>query len=109
MLAREIGLSNWDKPAAACLSSRIVRGIPITQEKLSRVELAEEALIHEGFRQFRVRDQEEVARIELADAEVDRMLDPERRARLAGRLKELGFRFVTLDLEGYRRGGGNLR
>jgi uncharacterized protein len=106
VLARQIGLSNWDKPAAACLSSRIVRGLPITREKLSRVELAEEALIQEGFRQFRVRDQEEWARIEVADAEVGRVLDPECRARLTRRLKGLGFRFVTLDLEGYRRGGG---
>jgi len=109
LLARAIGLSNWDKPAAACLSSRIMRGIPIDRVTLSRVELAEEALLAEGFRLFRVRDHAEWARIELAEAEVGRMLEPDRRARLARRLKEAGFKFVTLDLEGYRRGGGNSR
>jgi uncharacterized protein len=107
LLARELGLANWDKPAAACLSSRIARGIAITKENLSRVELAEEALREEGFRQFRVRDQQDLARIELSDMEVERMLQPDRRARIARRLTELGFRFVTLDLQGYRRGGGN--
>jgi uncharacterized protein len=106
-VARELQLSNWDKPAAACLSSRIMRGVMITKEKLSRVERAEEALAEEGFRAFRVRDQEDLARIELNDGELVRMLDPLRRTRIAHRLKDLGYRFVTLDLEGYRRGGGN--
>jgi len=107
LLARHLGLSNWDKPAAACLSSRIPRGIAITRDKLSRVEQAEAVLTQEGFRQFRVRDQQDVARLELAGDEIGRILDSEVRTRLARRLKELGFRFVTLDLEGYRRGGGN--
>ena len=102
-LAKEWGLSNWDKPAAACLSSRIPRGIAITREKLSRVERAEAFLFHQGYRQFRVRDHGEIARIELDAEGMARMLDPALRARLAGRLKELGFQFVTVDIEGYRR------
>jgi uncharacterized protein len=71
------------------------------------VELAEEVLLQEGFRQFRVRDQQETARIELSELDIDGMLQPARRARITQRLKELGFRFVTLDLQGYRQGGGN--
>lgn len=106
-LAKELGLSNWDKPAAACLSSRIPRGIAITREKLTRVEQAEATLFQEGFKQFRVRDQGEIARIELEGAELPGMLEGARRERISAKLKELGFRFVTLDLEGYRRGSGN--
>ena len=104
-LAKDLGLSNWDKPAAACLSSRIPRGITITREKLSRVEQAEEVLIAEGFRHCRVRDHGEIARIEVGQKELARMLDGERGTRVSRRMKELGFRFVTIDLEGYRPGG----
>ena len=107
MLAKELGLSNWDKPAAACLSSRIPRGVAITREKLTRVEQAEATLLREGFRQFRVRDHGEIARIELEGPELPGMLDGARRERISAKLKELGFRFVTVDLEGYRQGGGN--
>lgn len=104
-LAKNLGLSNWDKPAAACLSSRIPRGITITREKLSRVEQAEEVLFEEGFRHCRVRDHGEIARIEIAQAELPRMIDGERGTRISRRVKELGFRFVAIDLEGYRPGG----
>lgn len=104
-LARDLGLSNWDKPAAACLSSRIPRGITITREKLSRVEQAEEVLFAEGFRHCRVRDHGEIARIEVGQNELARMLDGERGTRISRRMKALGFRFVTIDLEGYRPGG----
>lgn len=104
-LARDLGLSNWDKPAAACLSSRIPRGIMITREKLSRVEQAEEVLFAEGFRHCRVRDHGEIARIEVGQNELARMLDGERGTRISRRMKALGFRFVTIDLEGYRPGG----
>jgi uncharacterized protein len=108
ILARELDLSNWDKPAAACLSSRIPHGVAITREKLSRVEEAEAALLREGFRQFRVREQGDGARIELDRAELPAMLhDGARQARVAAQLKELGFRFVTVDPEGYRPGGAN--
>ena len=104
-LARDLGLSNWDKPAAACLSSRIPRGITITREKLSRVEQAEDVLLAEGFRHCRVRDHGEIARIEVGQNELARMLDGERGTRISRRMKALGFRFVTIDLEGYRPGG----
>jgi pyridinium-3,5-biscarboxylic acid mononucleotide sulfurtransferase len=104
-LAKNFGLSNWDKPAAACLSSRIPRGITITREKLSRVELAEEVLFAEGFRHCRVRDHGEIARIEVSQDELIRILEGERGTRISRRVKELGFRFVTIDLEGYRPGG----
>lgn len=104
-LARDFGLSNWDKPAAACLSSRIPRGIMITREKLSRVEQAEDVLFAEGFRHCRVRDHGEIARIEIAQDELPRMLEGGRGTMISRRVKELGFRFVTIDLEGYRPGG----
>lgn len=106
-LAKELGLSNWGKPAAACLSSRIPRGTAITREKLTRVEQAEATLLREGFKQCRVRDHGEIARIELEGPELSGMLDAARRERISVKLKELGFRFVTVDLEGYRRGSGN--
>jgi pyridinium-3,5-biscarboxylic acid mononucleotide sulfurtransferase len=108
MLAKDLGLSNWDKPAAACLSSRIPRGMPITIEKLSRVETAEALLQREGFRHFRVRDHGEIARIEVAQDDIPSLMDAERRARISAGLKELGFRFITVDLEGYRPGGVSL-
>ena len=107
-LARDLGLSNWDKPAAACLSSRIPRGMPITIEKLNRVEGAEALLYREGLRHVRVRDHGEIARIEVAPEEVSSILDGERRARISAGFKALGFRFVTVDLEGYRPGGVSL-
>lgn len=108
-LAKTLGLSNWDKPAAACLSSRIPRGIMITHEKLRRVEKAEAFLLDEGFRQVRVRDHEGLARIELDSEDLSAFLDPDRRQRVTQALKNAGFRRVTLDLEGYRQGGGNAR
>ncbi len=108
MLAKDLGLSNWDKPAAACLSSRIPRGTPITIDKLTRVETAEALLQREGFRHFRVRDHGEIARIEVAPAEIRALTDDERRSRISAKLKELGFRFITVDLEGYRPGGVGL-
>ena len=104
-LARDLGLSNWDKPAAACLSSRIPRGITITREKLSRVEEAEAVLHGEGLRQYRVRDHGELARIEVAPDDLLVLTEPARRARVSQSLKTLGFLFVTVDLEGYRPGG----
>lgn len=105
ILAKELGLSNWNKPAAACLSSRIPRGIVITDEQLRRVESAEAVLHREGFRHFRVRSHGEIARIELAPDELPRLMESDRRAEIGARLKTLGFKFVTVDLEGYRPGG----
>jgi len=106
-LARELKLSNWDKPAAACLSSRIQRGTPITVEKLSRVERAEAFLIEQGFRQVRVRDSEGAARVEVESTEVPRLMEPALGARITDYLRQLGFASVTLDPSGYRQGGGN--
>ena len=106
-LAKALGLSNWEKPAAACLSSRIPRGIPITRGGLSRIEQAEALLFREGLKQVRVRDHEGVARIETTDAESALFHDAERRYRIVKQFKQLGFRFVTLDLEGYRPGSTN--
>jgi uncharacterized protein len=107
-LAHALGLSNWDKPAAACLSSRIPRGIPITIENLRRVEQAEEILQAEGFRHVRVREHGEVARIEVAAEEFSRLNQPDLRAHISARLRKAGFRFVCVDLEGYRPGGTSL-
>ncbi len=106
--ARELRLSNWDKPAAACLSSRVPRGITITRSTLSRVEQAEAALMHEGLRHCRVRDYGDLARIELAVEDLPKLLEDGRRERLVGSLKRAGYRFVTVDLEGYRQGGVSL-
>lgn len=106
-LARELGLSNWDKPAAACLSSRIQRGTAITITKLARVEQAEAFLMQQGFRQVRVRDAEGAARVEVESSEVPRLLEPAMSAAVTERLRDLGFSSVTLDPDGYRRGGGN--
>jgi uncharacterized protein len=103
-LAKEFGLSNWDKPAAACLSSRIPHGTAITREKLSRVEQAEATLFREGFRQFRVRDHGDIARLELDNDGLAVLQDNVRRNDITQKLKEVGFRFVTVDLEGYQRG-----
>jgi len=107
-LAKNLGLSNWDKPAAACLSSRIPRGLTITEQNLRRVERAELILLQEGFRQVRVRDHDGLARIEVDESELSKFLDPERRKRIFQELQEVGFRLITLDLAGYRAGGGNI-
>lgn len=106
-LARAKGLSNWDKPAMACLASRIPYGTPLTRECLARIDRAEEMLLQHGFRQFRVRDHGVVARIEVAPAEIGRMLDADRRAEITQALQALGYRYVALDLEGYRTGALN--
>ena len=106
--AQALGLSAWDKPAAACLSSRVPRGVPITVEKLRRVEQAEAILQAEGFRQVRVRDHGDIARIEVSPEEFARLSHPALRASISARLRETGFRFICVDLDGYRRGGSGL-
>lgn len=107
-LAQALGLSNWDKPAAACLSSRIPRGTPITIDSLRRVEQAEDILQAEGFRHVRVREHGDVARIEVGAEEFSRLNQPDVRAHISARLRQAGFRFVCVDLEGYRPGGISL-
>lgn len=106
-LAKALGLANWNKPAAACLSSRITRGIPITKALLSRVEQAEAFLVAEGLTQVRVRLNGEAARIEVGLSEIVMLTEEARRSRLVARFKDLGFQAITIDLEGYRAGGGN--
>lgn len=106
-LARQAGLRVWDKPASACLSSRIEYGRPVTREALAAVERGEDALRQLGFRQFRVRHHGEIARIEIARDEMARALTPEMAAEFAKTFKALGFKFVTLDLEGFRSGSMN--
>lgn len=107
-LARAWGLPVWDKPASPCLSSRLAPGVAVTPERTGRVEQAEEYLRRLGLREFRVRLHEgELARIEVTPDEIARLADPVTRDALLCRFKELGFRFVTLDLEGFRSGSMN--
>ncbi|PYX10323.1 MAG: ATP-dependent sacrificial sulfur transferase LarE [Acidobacteria bacterium] len=106
-LARAAGLRIWDKPAAACLSSRIEYGRPVTREALSVVEQGEGALRALGFRQFRVRHHGEIVRIEIAREELPQALDSGMAAKFTAIFKALGFKFVTLDLEGFRSGSMN--
>jgi uncharacterized protein len=106
-LAEEAGLRVWDKPASACLSSRIEYGRPVTREALSVVEQGEDALRVLGFRQFRVRHHGDIVRIEVAKEELGRALDPVMAAEFTRLFKGLGFKFVTLDLEGFRSGSMN--
>src|SRR5438552_799387 len=106
-LARQAGLRIWNKPASACLSSRIEYGRPVTREALSAVERGEDALRQLGFRQFRVRHHGEIVRIEIARDELPRALDPGMAATFTATFKALGFKFVTLDLEGFRSGSMN--
>jgi len=106
-LARNAGLRIWDKPASACLSSRIEYGRPVTREALDVVEKGEDAVRALGFRQFRVRHHGEIVRIEIAREELARALDPAMAAEFTRIFKALGFKFVTLDLEGFRSGSMN--
>ncbi len=106
-LARAAGLRVWDKPASACLSSRIEYGRPVTREALLQVEQGEDALRALGFRQFRVRHHGEIARIEVSREELPRALSPEMAAQFTRTFKALGFTYVTLDLEGFRSGSMN--
>ncbi len=106
-LAKGLGLANWDKPAAACLSSRITRGLPITKTYLSRVEQAEAFLVDQGVTQVRVRLHGDMARIEIDPVQMSVLTEDGLRSRLVAEFKKLGFQMVTLDLEGYRAGGGN--
>jgi uncharacterized protein len=107
-LARQAGLRIWDKPASACLSSRIEYGRPVTREALALIEQGEDALRALGFRQFRVRHHGEIVRIEIAREELERALNPAMAAQFTAIFKALGFKFVTMDLEGFRSGSMNV-
>jgi len=107
-LSKHLGLPTWDKPAFACLSSRFPYGMSITKENLTKIDNAETFLRDEGFRFFRVRFHDErTARIEVGAQEIRRLLDESLREKLVAHLKELGFTYVTLDLQGYRSGSMN--
>lgn len=106
-LSRLAGLPTWDRPASACLSSRIPYGTPVTIETVKTVERGEEEVRALGFRQFRVRYHGELVRIEVARDEMERALNSEMAGRFTALFKALGFKYVTLDLEGYRQGAMN--
>ena len=107
-LARRADLPVWDRPASACLSSRIAYGIEVTPERLAIVEKGEGALRTLGFRQFRVRFHEKLVRLEIAPEELPRALTPEMARKFVEIFKPLGFTYITLDLEGYRTGSLNI-
>jgi len=106
-LSRRAGLSGWEKPASPCLASRIAHGVPVTIERLSKVETAEDVIREMGFREFRVRVHGELARIEISSGELNRALDREFADKVAERFSAIGFKYVTLDLRGFRSGSMN--
>lgn len=105
--SRKHNLPSWDKPASPCLSSRIAYGVPVTIERLSRIERGEAVLRKMGLREFRVRLHEELVRIEVAREELEKVLTLKITEHLANEFKKLGFRYVTLDLQGFRSGAMN--
>ena len=106
-LARRAGLPVWNRPASACLASRLPYGTEVTEERLGLVERGEAALRSLGFRQFRVRLHDKLGRVEIASEELSRALTPEMALAISTALKAAGFTYVTLDLEGYRQGSLN--
>jgi uncharacterized protein len=105
--SRLLGLPTWDKPASPCLASRIATGVPVTIERLTKVERGEEFLRRQGFREFRVRVHDDLVRLEIAPEEMGDALTEEMAERLSRAFKDLGFRFVALDLTGFRSGSMN--
>jgi uncharacterized protein len=106
-LSKKVNLPTWNKPASPCLSSRIAYGTTVTIERLTKIDRGEEILRELGFREFRVRHHDALVRLEIAPEEMDRALNREVVAQLATRFRELGFKYVTLDLQGYRSGSMN--
>lgn len=106
-LSRRVGLPTWDKPASPCLSSRIAYGTTVTIERLDRIDRGEEILRELGFKEFRVRNHDTLVRLEISPAELDRVLKRDLVDLLANRFRELGFKYVTLDLMGFRSGSMN--
>lgn len=106
-LSRQAGLPTWDRPAAACLASRIPYGTPVTIQNIRQVELGEEEMRALGFRQFRVRYHEKLVRLEIARDEMERAFSLEMAGKLTAIFRKLGFQYVALDLEGYRQGSLN--
>ncbi len=106
-ISRDLGLPTWDKPSFACLSSRFQYGEGITAEKLRQIDAAEAFVKSLGFRQFRVRHHDRLARIELPPEEIPRLWEEGRREAIVARFRELGYLYVTLDLQGFRSGSAN--
>lgn len=106
-LSRQLGIQGWDKPSSPCLSSRIAYGVPVTIERLTKVERGEQYLRGLGFKEFRVRVHDELARIEIAPAELARALELENVRKLGSEFKRIGFKYVTIDLHGFRSGAMN--
>lgn len=106
-LAKQLGVPNWEKPALACLSSRVPYGTPVTVKVLGQIEAAEAFLHARGFSNFRVRHHAKVARIEVSGQDMRRLLDEPLRQEIVTVLKKLGYNYVTLDLQGFRSGSGN--
>src|SRR5271168_2995645 len=106
-LSQRAGLPTWDRPASACLASRLPYGTEVTAERLALVARGEDVLRQLGFRQFRVRLHDKLARVEIAPEEMSRAFSPEMAATIAAQLKRAGFAYVALDLEGYRQGSLN--
>jgi uncharacterized protein len=106
-LSNALGLTTWDKPSFACLASRFPYGAEITQEALKRVDEAEGFLFGLGFKQVRVRHYGDLARIEVLREEMGRLIDGDLREKVVSRLKEIGYKYVTLDLQGFRSGSMN--
>jgi uncharacterized protein len=106
-LSRGQNLPTWDEPASPCLSSRIAYGLPVTIERLSKIERGEEFMRSLGFREFRVRVHNELVRLEIAPAEMDRAFEPGTTEKLASKFRKLGFKYVTIDLHGFRSGAMN--
>jgi uncharacterized protein len=106
-LSRDFNLPTWDKPAIACLTSRFPYGVEINLDRLGKIAACEKTLKELGFREFRVRYHEELVRIEAGASEIDRLLERDTRAAIVTRFKEIGFTYVSVDLEGYRTGSMN--
>jgi uncharacterized protein len=106
-LSQRANLPTWDRPASACLASRVPYGTEVTPERLGLIEQGEAALRDLGFQQFRVRLHDKLARVEIAPEEMPRAFTPEMAAEISARLKAVGFAYVALDLEGYRQGSLN--
>ena len=107
MLSKKLGLSTWDKPSLSCLATRVSYDNQITAERLEKIELAEELLRLNGFHQFRVRDHNNLARIELSETDREKILDLNLMDKLSDKLQQLGFQYVTLDLTAYKSGSMN--
>ena len=106
-LSKELGLPTWDKPSFACLASRFPYGEEITEEALRRVDIAEDFLFGVGFKQVRVRHYGNLARIEILKEEMERLMDGSLREKVVKRMREIGYTYVTLDLQGFRSGSMN--